>query len=120
MLLRYSFIFIFLFVMGCKASFEVGGLSFNPLNGTIGLTGIKISPKNKIATFDVDGQGETVNDAIKNCYANFEKEYTVVADSLMDIRLIKIEKVFDFSKIKLFRYNYIIKAKAIRYVEIFD
>ena len=105
--------------MGCKASFEVGGLTINPLNGTIGVTGIKISPKNKIATFDVVGRGATIEDATKNCYVNFEKEYSVVADSITDIKLVRIEKVFDIKTFK-YKYNYTIEAKALRYVEIFD
>lgn len=105
--------------MSCKASFEVGGLSINPLNGAIGVTGIKISPKNKISTSDVIGKGKTVNDAIKNCYVNFEKKYIIAADSLTNIKLIRIEKTFDIKTFR-YKYNYTIEAKALRYVEIFD
>jgi len=117
--LSIAYIFSFLMMIGCKASFEVGGLSFNPLNMTIGVTGIKITPKGE-QHFEVLGKGENIEAAMEDCYFNCKDKYKIVADTLVDLKLLKVERKFDISKKGLYKNTFYIKSTAVRYAEIYN
>lgn len=109
MLSKYRFVFAIVLIcfINCKAIYEVGSFTFNPLNGTFGIGGIKITPKKYSGkTYDVVGVGNSPEAAIKDCYFDAVRKYNTSPDTVVDTYLTVTKQ---FTNIR-----FIVHAKAIK------